>query len=147
MVVLQFAWGGGPTNVHLPHMHYENSFVFPGTHDNETIVGWWKGSATAEDKAMLTACMKTDGSDIAWDFIRTCMQSVSATCVIQMQDIMRLDNSARMNTPGRAEDNWTWRMPEGGWDRLAKEAAELKKLSYASLRLPKGSKYKLGEKP
>ena len=42
MVVLQFAWGGGPGNVHLPHMHYVNSFVYPGTHDNETCVGWFK---------------------------------------------------------------------------------------------------------
>ena len=41
MVVTQFAWGGGPTNVHLPHMHYENCFVYPGTHDNETAVGWF----------------------------------------------------------------------------------------------------------
>ena len=40
MVVLQFAWGGGPSNVHLPHMHYANSFCYPGTHDNETAVGW-----------------------------------------------------------------------------------------------------------
>jgi 4-alpha-glucanotransferase len=43
MVVMQFAWGGGPTNVHLPHMHYDNCFVYPGTHDNETAVGWWAG--------------------------------------------------------------------------------------------------------
>ncbi len=42
MVVLQFAWGGGPTNVHLPHMHYDNCFVYPGTHDNETAVGWFR---------------------------------------------------------------------------------------------------------
>jgi 4-alpha-glucanotransferase len=51
MVVLQFAWGGGPHNVHLPHMHYENCFCYPGTHDNETSVGWFKGSANATDKA------------------------------------------------------------------------------------------------
>ncbi|KAI8473849.1 MAG: glycoside hydrolase superfamily [Monoraphidium minutum] len=50
MVVLQFAWGGGPFNVHLPHMHYDNSFCYPGTHDNETSVGWYKGSANATDK-------------------------------------------------------------------------------------------------
>jgi 4-alpha-glucanotransferase len=48
MVVLQFAWGGGTNNVHLPHMHYENSFCYPGTHDNETAVGWFEGSANAQ---------------------------------------------------------------------------------------------------
>jgi 4-alpha-glucanotransferase len=46
MVVLQFAWGGGSDNTHLPHNHYPNSFVYPGTHDNETSVGWYKDSAT-----------------------------------------------------------------------------------------------------
>lgn len=46
MVVLQFAWGGGYDNTHLPHNHYANSFVYPGTHDNETTVGWWQDSAT-----------------------------------------------------------------------------------------------------
>jgi 4-alpha-glucanotransferase len=46
MVVLQFAWGGGSDNTHLPHNHYANSIVYPGTHDNETSVGWFKGSAS-----------------------------------------------------------------------------------------------------
>ena len=46
MVVLQFAWGGGYDNTHLPHNHYANSFVYPGTHDNETTLGWWRDSAT-----------------------------------------------------------------------------------------------------
>lgn len=46
MVVLQFAWGGGADNTHLPHNHYANSFVYPGTHDNETAVGWYNDSAT-----------------------------------------------------------------------------------------------------
>lgn len=58
MVVLQFAWGGGPTNVHLPHNHYDNCFVYPGTHDNETTVGWFKGSASATDKAYLMTYLK-----------------------------------------------------------------------------------------
>jgi hypothetical protein len=46
MVVLQFAWGGGADNTHLPHNHYANSFVYPGTHDNETTIGWYTNSAT-----------------------------------------------------------------------------------------------------
>lgn len=46
MVVMQFAWGGGSDNTHLPHNHYANSFVYPGTHDNETSVGWYENSAT-----------------------------------------------------------------------------------------------------
>lgn len=53
MVVLQFAWGGGPSNVHLPHMHYDNCFVYPGTHDNETSVGWFKGRSVSTGHVML----------------------------------------------------------------------------------------------
>lgn len=85
MVVLQFAWGGGTNNVHLPHMHYENSFCYPGTHDNETAVGWWRDSATPVDKAYLEAYLGSDGSDLAWDFIRAAMESVSKTSIFLMQ--------------------------------------------------------------
>lgn len=85
MVVLQFAWGGGTNNVHLPHMHYENSFCYPGTHDNETAVGWFADSANAQDKKYLKAYLGSDGKDIAWDFIKAAMASVSKTSVILMQ--------------------------------------------------------------
>jgi 4-alpha-glucanotransferase len=60
MVVLQFAWGGGTNNVHLPHMHYENSFCYPGTHDNETAVGWFAGSANAQVGLVLPASQLLD---------------------------------------------------------------------------------------
>jgi 4-alpha-glucanotransferase len=72
-------------NVHLPHMHYENSFCYPGTHDNETAVGWWQDSATPVDKAYLKAYLGSDGSDLAWDFIRAAMESVSKTSIFLMQ--------------------------------------------------------------
>eukprot|EP00197_Chlamydomonas_leiostraca_P012772 CAMPEP_0202858882 /NCGR_PEP_ID=MMETSP1391-20130828/1227_1 /ASSEMBLY_ACC=CAM_ASM_000867 /TAXON_ID=1034604 /ORGANISM="Chlamydomonas leiostraca, Strain SAG 11-49" /LENGTH=549 /DNA_ID=CAMNT_0049537853 /DNA_START=179 /DNA_END=1828 /DNA_ORIENTATION=+ len=137
MVVLQFAWGGGPSNVHLPHMHYDNCFVYPGTHDNETAVGWFRGSANAQDKATIKAYLGSDGADIAWDFIRAGMFSAARTCIIMMQDIMRLDNSARMNTPGVAAGNWKWRIGEADiWGRLTREAADLRKLGDSSCRLP-----------
>lgn len=85
MVVLQFAWGGGTNNVHLPHMHYENSFCYVGTHDNETAVGWFADSANAQDKKYLKAYLGSDGGDIAWDFIRSAMASVSNTSIVMMQ--------------------------------------------------------------
>jgi 4-alpha-glucanotransferase len=85
MVVLQFAWGGGTNNVHLPHMHYENSFCYVGTHDNETAVGWFADSANAQDKKYLKAYLGSDGKDIAWDFIKSAMASVSCTSIVLMQ--------------------------------------------------------------
>lgn len=136
MVVLQFAWGGGPTNVHLPHNHYDNCFVYPGTHDNETTVGWFRGSASPTDKAYLQTYLKTDGSDIAYDFIKSCMGSVANTCIIMMQDVMRLDNTARMNTPGTAAGNWRWRIGDSGvWERLRKEGGELKAIAHDTNRI------------
>lgn len=141
MVVLQFAWGGGTNNVHLPHMHYQNSFCYPGTHDNETAVGWFASSANKQDKKYLKAYLGSDGKDIAWDFIKAAMQSVSNTSIIMMQDIMRLDNSARMNTPGKAAGNWAWRVGDSNvWDKLQKEATELRQLAFTYDRLPKGAK-------
>ncbi|GAX86418.1 hypothetical protein CEUSTIGMA_g13828.t1 [Chlamydomonas eustigma] len=138
MVVLQFAWGGGPGNVHLPHNHYANCFVYPGTHDNETSVGWFKDSASKEDKEYLCQYLQTTGDDIAWDLLRACMNSVAATCIVMMQDVMRLDNTARMNTPGRAENNWMWRMGDSGvWAKLQKEAEDMKKIAEMSNRLHK----------
>ncbi|GLC51147.1 4-alpha-glucanotransferase dpe1, chloroplastic/amyloplastic [Pleodorina starrii] len=138
MVVLQFAWGGGPGNVHLPHNAYENCFVYPGTHDNETAVGWFRSSANETDRAYIRSYLRTDGSDIAWDFIRACMAAVPRTCVMMLQDVMRLDNSARMNTPGTAAGNWRWRVGDRDvWEGLRGAAADLRRLANDTNRLPR----------
>ena len=67
------------------------------------------------------------------------MKSVAESCIICLQDIMRLDNNHRMNFPGRAEDNWTWRVSDNGvWDSLKQEAKDLRRLAKVYNRLPKG---------
>ena len=63
----------------------EGCVVSPGTHDNETAVGWWKDSATKVDKEYLTQYLNTDGKDIAWDFIRSVYSTVSRTSIILIQ--------------------------------------------------------------
>lgn len=83
-----------------------------------------------EEKIYLQRYMNCNGTDIAWHFIKEAMKSVSATCMIMMQDIMRLDNSCRMNSPGKAEGNWAWRMSgDFKWSSISKEAAELRTLA------------------
>ena len=83
-----------------------------------------------EEKIYLQRYMNVNGTDIAWHFIKEAMKSVSATCMVMMQDIMRLDNSARMNSPGTAQGNWAWRMPgDFKWGSISKEAAELRTLA------------------
>lgn len=138
MAVLQFAWGGSASNPHLSHNHYENCVVYPATHDNETTVGWFK-RIPAEEKGKVLAYLGTNGKDIAWDFIRASMSSVADTSIFLMQDVMRLDNSARMNTPGVAEGNWAWRMGnEKVWKKLKQQAEELRTLAEITGRIPSG---------
>ncbi|EFN57034.1 hypothetical protein CHLNCDRAFT_21506 [Chlorella variabilis] len=139
MVVLQFAWGGGPTNTHLMHNIYENCFVYPGTHDNQTAVGWWKHGAQPEEKALIRRYTGMTDDDVAYCFIRESLRSCAHTAVITMQDIMRLDDTARMNTPGRAEGNWSWRV--GGsdiWRQLHDEQGALKGMIAMYDRAPPG---------
>lgn len=127
MVVLQFAWGGGGRSPHLSHNHYENSFCYPGTHDNETTQGWYDAQDDATKLKMVTYANITEGEGAAWGFIRLGMSSVSKACVFTLQDVFSLGNEARMNTPGVANGNWAWRVGAPGV--FAAATAEAKKLA------------------
>ncbi len=108
MKVLQFAFDGGPDNAYLPHNHERRCVVYPGTHDNQTTIGWFLSRPDWERQA-IQRYLGRDGSDIAWDLIRVALASVADTAVVPLQDVMRLGDEARMNTPGRATGNWGWR--------------------------------------
>jgi 4-alpha-glucanotransferase len=108
MTVLQFAFDGSPDNNYLPHNYVSNSVVYTGTHDNQTTVGWFQSLPTTEQQ-QVQRYIGRDGSDIAWDFIRLALSSVAETAIFPLQDILRLGEEARMNTPGRAMGNWAWR--------------------------------------
>jgi 4-alpha-glucanotransferase len=108
MKVLQFAFDSGPANAYLPHNYVPDSVAYTGTHDNQTTIGWFR---TLPDpvRASVQRYLGRDGSDIAWDLIRTAQASVSDIAIAPLQDVMRLDDDARMNTPGSAAGNWAWR--------------------------------------
>ncbi len=108
MKILQFAFGSGPRNPYLPHNHNRESVVYTGTHDNDTTVGWF-ASLAEEEKKEVCLYLDTRGDDIAWDLIRTSLVSVANTVIIPLQDILSLGSDARMNMPGTATGNWTWR--------------------------------------
>lgn len=112
MKVLQFAFSGA-ANDFLPH-NYKNTnwIVYTGTHDNNTTVGWWNVDINDGEKNYVKQYLKTDGSDIAWDFIRMAYSSVADTAVIPIQDILCLDQNSRMNVPGVAGGNWEFRLAE-----------------------------------
>jgi 4-alpha-glucanotransferase len=111
MNVLQFAFENDPSNVYLPHNHRPESVVYTATHDNQTTVGWFR-SRSPEVRAAVQRYLGRDGTDIAWDLIRVALGSVARTAVLSMQDVLRLDDSARMNIPGKPEGNWSWRCRE-----------------------------------
>jgi 4-alpha-glucanotransferase len=112
MRIIQFAFHGDPAEPFLPHNHEENSAVYTGTHDNDTSVGWFK-RVSEEEKEYYRRYLGRDGHNVAWDFIRAAWASVSIIAISPLQDFLNLGNEARMNYPGSASGNWTWRMPEG----------------------------------
>mgnify|MGYP002626640155 CR=1 FL=1 len=128
MKILEFAFDSDPDNGYLPHNYKSsNSICYTGTHDNETIVGWVKAS----DEKTLEYCKKYLGvekdSEIPWAMIRLCWASVCDTAIVQLQDLLELGSSARMNTPSTVGENWRWRLDsfDSVSDELIKKLAEL----------------------
>ncbi|WP_322818174.1 4-alpha-glucanotransferase [Tepidiforma sp.] len=114
MAVLQFAFGGDPDNPYLPRNHRRNQVVYTGTHDNDTTLGWWQHLPEWE-RDNVRRELGIDGSHIVDDLISTALHSIAETAIVPMQDLLALDSEHRMNHPGRAEGNWTWRF---AWEQV-----------------------------
>lgn len=118
MKVLEFAFDSRDSsgaNNYLPHNYDSNCIVYTGTHDNETMLGWFK-SILPEEKAALRRYLCTDTPDdlkLLDKSICLAMQSVADTCIIPMQDWLQLDNTARINKPSTLGGNWSWKMTNG----------------------------------
>ena len=125
MRILQFAFGGDNLNPYLPHNYCQNSVVYTGTHDNDTLVGW----LTAEKPeiiARIQALLGTSETDLRMPLIRAALASVADTCITPLQDLLGLPTGCRMNTPSEKDGNWLWRV-EGTalTDALAEELKRL----------------------
>ncbi|MCR4717756.1 MAG: 4-alpha-glucanotransferase [Lachnospiraceae bacterium] len=108
MKVLQFAFDGTHENAFLPHYYPYNCVCYTGTHDNDTTAGWYnKANEASRDK--VRRYMGIDGNNVSWDFIALAFKSVAKYAIVPLQDVMRMDSDARMNTPGTMEGNWIWR--------------------------------------
>ncbi len=118
MKVLEFAFDSrdtGSANDYLPHNYPVNSVVYTGTHDNETLTGWFAG-IRPEERRMVRSYLnnfRDSGEEIYWDLVCTAMASVSRLCVIPLQDYFGYDNACRMNQPSTLGKNWKWRLKEG----------------------------------
>ncbi len=108
MRILQFAFEGGESTF-LPHqLNTRNCICYTGTHDNDTSTGWDQNTTEyARDK--VRRYMNTDASSISWDFIRICLGTIARYAIFPLQDVLKLDSEARMNTPGVPLGNWEWR--------------------------------------
>jgi 4-alpha-glucanotransferase len=116
MKVLLFAFGkDNGKNRYLPHHHVRNCVVYTGTHDNNTIKGWFTKEATPAQKKALFAYLgrKVPASQIHWELIRLAMSSVANTAIVPMQDVLGLGQEARMNRPATVTGNWVWRLKPG----------------------------------
>lgn len=111
MKILQFAFSSDESHIFLPHNFESNTVVYTGTHDNDTVQGWWVGCSVHE-RHFAMRYLKTDGSDVHWAMLRAAAMSPACIALCQLQDVLGLDGSHRMNTPGTM-GCWTWRF---SWD-------------------------------
>ena len=117
MKVLQFAFGTDAMDLFLPHNFSHDCVVYTGTHDNDTVVGWYELSSTEAEREYAREYAGSDGSDIAWDMIRLAWASVANTAVTTAQDLLSLGHDARMNTPATVgPPSWCWRLATGALD-------------------------------
>jgi len=142
MRVLQFAFGGDADNTHLPHNHEPDNVVYPGTHDNDTTVGWWK-SSPPHVRTHAQRYMRVSGQDIAWDLIHASFMSVAQTAIVAMQDVLSLGNEARMNNPATPKGNWGWRLESPVFHRdIALRLRDLADLYGRVVKKPEAAKKK-----
>lgn len=114
MKVLQFAFSSDANDPFLPHNYPSDCIVYTGTHDNDTVVGWYQVTSTEAERDHVRRYLGRDGSDIAWDLIRLAWASVAHTAITTVQDLLSLGHEARMNTPGTVgPPNWCWRLRPG----------------------------------
>lgn len=117
--VLQFGFRGG-NSPHLPHNYTQNTVAYTGTHDNSTLLGYLLEADEWERHNMLVyACAERESVDLWCEHIIRCMLASPAGVVIfPIQDILAFGNDTRMNTPGRAENNWAYRVTKAQLDSI-----------------------------
>ena len=125
MKVLQFGFDGNPQNEHLPHNYEKDTVAYSGTHDNETVLGYFSAREEERERACFY-CNATDLEELPNAFMRMLYGSVADIAILQMQDILSLPNTARMNFPSTIGDNWQWRLEsEQFTDNIAEHMRQL----------------------
>jgi len=131
MKIFQFAFANDASDPFLPHNYPRHCVVYTGTHDNDTAWGWYQ-RVDEKEKDFFRRYVARDGRDVAWDMIRAVWSSVATFALAPMQDVLGLDNTARMNYPGNPSGNWSWRMSANALDDAL--CARLKEFNTLYLR-------------
>ena len=150
MKVLEFAFQAGEESSYLPYLYKQNCVVYTGTHDNDTVVGWYR-SLSPEDKKFVDDYMGIHDLDkenpynscaaptvtektrwekeVSWEVIRLALASTADLAVIPMQDYLGLGTEARINMPSTLGGNWTWRMKKGAFTQeIQKRCRQMNRL-------------------
>jgi 4-alpha-glucanotransferase len=116
MKILLFAFGEDmPRSDYIPHNHSRNFLVYTGTHDNNTVRGWYQTEANDETRARLEsyAGRPLSAAEVHLVMAQMAYASVAKIAILPMQDILGLDENSRMNMPGQGQNNWAWRLVPG----------------------------------
>ena len=109
MKILQFAFDGNEDNPYLPNnIEGENWVVYTGTHDNATSTSWWKCLDSESQTRIKDEYKFSD--DPSWSLIEIGMNTEAKLFIAPIQDILSLDDSSRLNTPGTTKNNWKWKL-------------------------------------
>ena len=134
MAVLQFGFGDEGAHIYLPH-RAAGKVIYTGTHDNDTVAGWWRSGAAEHERHNAEAYLGQSADGIHWAFIRAGQSSPANLSIVPLQDVLGLGSEARMNTPSLHGGNWRWRFDQALLS--ADLAAKLALLAEVSDRLPK----------
>jgi len=132
MAVLQFGFGEDLVgSLHVPFNIDSNTVVYSGTHDNNTILGWYMEDIQQGEKKRLSrfTSMKINTKNINEIITRLAYASQGKLVILPVQDVLNFDGAARMNIPGTAEGNWTWRLtPNQITKKTAQKLAQMVRL-------------------
>jgi len=127
MVVLQFGFTGRRSSRHRLENHPEHAVVYTGTHDHDTALGWWSSLGETQKRAA-----GLDPANPAWSLIELALSSRAQVAIVPVQDVLGLGSEARLNTPGRPDGNWKWRLRRG--QLTSEHAARLREVTKAHRR-------------
>lgn len=122
MKIIMFGLEGPPDHIYLPHNYTDSNIIaYTGTHDNETLVGFLNSKKKQQLDFAYNYFDVKSRKDLPYAIIRALYASIADVVIVQMQDLLELDNKARMNFPSTIGSNWMWRMKKSQYERLKEE--------------------------